>query len=150
MPGKSGELADENLHVDPASLARAGAASAHADKVVMLDGPVTGGKPHAIAPGVVAIPAVRGQMVYIRLAGGSEVLLVGDASPLDTNWRELRAPARWWHRNGKVERDQSYAALRAIARLHGEAPGLIVVPGRHIDWLRAARTPALKQGFSPA
>lgn len=100
-------------------------------------------RPSAVAPGIVVIPAPShtpgSQMIYVRLAGGRELLFAGDISPLDANWRELRARARYISLvHGSEDRPEIYAWLRTLQRLKRQAPGLVIVPGRDLAWFSHA------------
>ena len=78
-------------------LAKAGVAGAAGSSAIPANAaPLVG--PHAVAPGVVVIPAPDyapgAQMIFVQLDDGEEFLFAGDISALDDNWSQLRARAR--------------------------------------------------------
>ncbi|MDP3907470.1 MBL fold metallo-hydrolase [Novosphingobium sp.] len=104
---------------------------------------ITGSAPQAIAPGVVVIPAAShtpgSQMIFVRLAGGTEFLFAGDIATFDVSWKELRARSRLVGSYIiKEDRTQVYAWLRTIAALKAQAPDLNIVPGHEITGAVAA------------
>ncbi|MBU6268239.1 MAG: hypothetical protein KGN34_11905 [Sphingomonadales bacterium] len=109
---------------------------------------------HAVAPGVVTIPAPGhsqgSQMIFVTLADGREVLFASDVSPLAVNWRELRARSRLlggWHNH--QDRRSVYSWLMTIRQLKAEAPGLIIVPGHDAEWLEGmTRAGQFRAGFA--
>lgn len=96
--------------------------------------------PHAVAPGVVVIPAPGqspgAQMIFVTLADGREYLFAGDTATVEANWQQIRGRSRllsnWL---GREDRGAVYAWLLTIRRLKQEAPRLLVVPGHDFDWL---------------
>jgi glyoxylase-like metal-dependent hydrolase (beta-lactamase superfamily II) len=93
-----------------------------------------GGAPRAVAPGIVVIPASApspgSQLVYVRLENGREYLFAGDIAPFAQSWKEQRGRSRYHTDIARPEdRAASFAWLRTIASLKGEAPRLRIVPG---------------------
>ena len=123
----------------PHALAQLESAKWHAGLLLSTDAG-SGAAPHALAPGVVAIPAPshtpRSQMFYVRLASGAEYLFAGDVAPLALSWQGQRGRARlvsdWLL---PEDRHAVFAWLRTIRALKQEAPGLHVVPGYDHEWL---------------
>ncbi|MCB2077329.1 MAG: hypothetical protein KDE55_06470 [Novosphingobium sp.] len=106
----------------------------------------SGGAPWAVAPGVVAIPTgipERGsQMVYVRLADGSEYLFAGDVAPLETSWRNLRGRSRLRSQfYVKEDRSEAFAWLLTVRKLHREAPDMHILPGRDYYYLTGEEAP---------
>lgn len=98
-------------------------------------------RPRAISRGIVAIPAPTtsdsSQLVFVHLADGREYLFAGDISPLADNWMHLRASSQLRYLTGDPgDRDEVYDWLATIRKLKSEAPGLVVVPGDDVDWLK--------------
>jgi glyoxylase-like metal-dependent hydrolase (beta-lactamase superfamily II) len=110
-------------------------------------------KYHLIAPGVVLIKAPGhtpgSQMVYVQTADGKEVLFIGDVAWHFRNIEVLRERARlvtWLFL--KEDRTAVFGQFAALKRLHGDQPGIHIVPGHDgqvIDRLIAAGV--LKKGF---
>lgn len=106
--------------------------------------------PNALAHGLVEIPVcdrVRAsRMIYLRLEDGSEYLLAGDIAPTLSSVSHLAAPSRLMD---ELVEDQDHKAihgwLRAIAKLHTEAPDLMVISG-HAPVPRKH----MERGFPPA
>jgi glyoxylase-like metal-dependent hydrolase (beta-lactamase superfamily II) len=107
--------------------------------------------PHAVAPGVVAIPtgapSPGSRLYYVRLADGRELVFAGDLAPFNVNSAELRV------RSNLLDRDEPAGARPRMMRwlvtlrlLEREAPGLIVVPAHDQEWLR---TQGAKSGIRP-
>jgi glyoxylase-like metal-dependent hydrolase (beta-lactamase superfamily II) len=128
---------------------------AHPDKSLPAkfpDGALEGYQPleyekyHAIAPGVVLIKAAGhtpgSQMVYVQTANGTEVLFIGDVAWHFRNIELLRERARlvtWLFL--KEDRRAVFGQFAALKRLHGDEPGIHIVPGHDgevIDGLIAA------------
>jgi len=98
---------------------------------------VVPGRPQAVAPGVVVIPAMAptpgSQMVYVRLAGGREYLFAGPVAPYGVNVAELRTRSRlldWL--DGRQDRAGAMGWLVTLRQWHREAPGLFVVPAHDV------------------
>lgn len=139
---KSGIGIDQHY---PLAEAQVESARRQAALVLSTDGNTVGARePHALAPGIVAIPAPshtpRSQMFYVRLANGEEYLFAGDVAPLARSWLRQRGRARlvsdWLV---PEDRHAVFAWLRTIAVLKQEAPGLHVVPGYDHEWLADGR-----------
>ena len=100
----------------------------------------------AIAPGVVLIRTPGhtpgSQMVYARLAGGREVLFAGDTATMERSWREVRARSRLV---GDLmvgeDRPAVFGWLKAVKRLHRQAPGMVIIAGHDEEALRFAKPP---------
>jgi glyoxylase-like metal-dependent hydrolase (beta-lactamase superfamily II) len=91
-------------------------------------------KYHLIAPGVVLIKAAGhtpgSQMVYVQTADGKEVLFIGDVAWHLRNIEVLRERARlvtWLFL--KEDRTAVLGQFAALKRLHGDEPGVHIVPG---------------------
>jgi glyoxylase-like metal-dependent hydrolase (beta-lactamase superfamily II) len=102
---------------------------------------LSGTAPIAVAPGVVVIPASShtpgSQMIYVRLAGGRELLFAGDISTLADNWAELRGRSRLvGDLIAPEDRREVFAWLRTLRALKGEAPNLDVVAGHDYEWIK--------------
>lgn len=96
--------------------------------------------PHAVAPGVVVIPApshtAGSQMVFVRLADGREILFAGDIATLAASWQDLRARSRLVGDYLAPEnRGEVYAWLKTIRILKGQAPEMVVIPGHDYEWI---------------
>jgi glyoxylase-like metal-dependent hydrolase (beta-lactamase superfamily II) len=110
---------------------------------------------HAIAPGVVLIKSPGhtpgSQMVYVQLANGAELLLIGDVAWHFRNIQLQRERARLMTMVFlKEDRTAVFGQLAALKRLHDAHPNVHIVPGHDgqvIDALVAAGV--LKSGFSP-
>jgi len=97
-------------------------------------------EPHAVAPGVVTIPAPGqspgAEMIFVTLANGREYLFTGDTVTIDANWSQMRARSRlvsiWYD---KEDRHAVFGWLLTILRLKHEAPRLLVVPGHDFAWV---------------
>ena len=105
----------------------------------------------AVAPGVVLIRTPGhtpgSQMVYARLADGREVLFAGDTATMERSWRQVRARSRLV---GDLmvgeDRNAVFGWLKAVNRLHRQAPGMVIVAGHDEEALRFAKPP-LGLGF---
>jgi glyoxylase-like metal-dependent hydrolase (beta-lactamase superfamily II) len=89
---------------------------------------------HALAPGVVLIKSPGhtpgSQMVYVQLADGREVLLLGDVAWKQKNLDLPRERPRFVTALLiREDREAVYAQLRALHRLAGDEPGIRQVPG---------------------
>lgn len=133
-----------------------GKARRQAALVISTDGNSGRNWPHALAPGVVAIPAAshtpRTQMVFVRLANGDEYLFAGDVAPLARSWQAQRGRARlvsdWLL---PEDRRATFAWLATIRALKREAPDLHVVPGYDYEWLiDSLNNPGIRVEFSPS
>ena len=146
QPGKaigpeSGIRMDQHYPAFETQVARAGRKAA---LVLSSDGNTGTRAPHALGPGVVAIPAPshtpRSQMFFVRLANGAEYLFAGEIAPLALSWRDQRGRARlvsdWLV---PEDRHAVFAWLRTIRALKQEAPDLHVVPGYDHEWLADGR-----------
>jgi glyoxylase-like metal-dependent hydrolase (beta-lactamase superfamily II) len=96
--------------------------------------------PQAVAPGIVVIPApshtASTQMIYVRLASGTEYLFTGDVAPLTLSWQEQRIRSRYRTDYQRPEDRASAAAwLRTVDVLKRQAPRMHIVPGNDIEWL---------------
>lgn len=101
---------------------------------------LSSGRPVAVAPGVVVIPAPGvspgSQMVYARLRDGREYLFTGDIAPFAINFLELRTRSNVLTRSWRPEdRPAAMRWLVTIAALRRAAPGLIVIPGYDAAWV---------------
>ncbi len=128
----------------PAGEGQLEAARRRAALILSTDGSPGAGAPHALAPGVVAIPAPshspHSQMIFVRLANGGEYLFAGEIAPLARSWQAQRGRARLvsdWLR--PEDRRAVFAWLRTIRALKQEAPRLHVVPGYDHEWLADGR-----------
>ena len=88
----------------------------------------------AIAPGIVLVKSPGhtpgSQMVYVQMADGKEVLLIGDVAWHERNIETQRERARlvtrfFLHEN----RDQVFSELKALKQLSEIAPHVSVMPG---------------------
>lgn len=91
-------------------------------------------RPRPVAPGVVVVPAPGhgpgSQMIYVRLENGREHLFTGDVAPLAVSWQAGRPRSRLMpDRLPASDRSEVAAWLRTIARLHRQAPDMVIVPG---------------------
>ncbi|MBW8783898.1 MAG: hypothetical protein JF593_04540 [Novosphingobium sp.] len=96
------------------------------------------GRPQAVAPGVVAIPAPSrtpgSQMIFVRLADGREYLFTGPIATLDQNWDPLRAPSHLLGLVSAVGDGRAVASwLRTIRALKNEDPQLTIIAGHDSD-----------------
>ncbi|MCT2399371.1 hypothetical protein [Novosphingobium mangrovi (ex Huang et al. 2023)] len=94
----------------------------------------TASAPHALAPGVVVIPAdglgPDAKMVYVRLGNGREFLFAGPAALVDESLRSLRPPAKLAARADVPDyRTESKEWLMTINALRQDAPHMTVVTG---------------------
>jgi len=109
----------------------------------------------AIAPGVVLVRTPGhtpgSQMIYARLADGREVLFAGDTATMERSWRLVRARSRLV---GDFMAQEDRAAvlgwLKAVNRLHREAPGMAIIAGHDEEALRRADPPTLIKLEFPA
>lgn len=90
--------------------------------------------PYPVASGVVVIPvygiAPGERMIYVRLAGGRELLWTGDVAPTANAWHQMRPPARLVTSYYAVrDRNEIAAWLRTLRALKREAPDLQIVAG---------------------
>jgi hypothetical protein len=136
--GRDDGLLAVHLHYDgPRKLA---AARQSAGLVIDLDAGPADGKPAAIAPGIVVIPAPSRRpgtrMLYVRTASGAEYLFAGDVAPLALSWLELRNRPRlltdYWF---PEDRRRVFEWLLTIRKLKAQAPALHVIPGYDFEWL---------------
>ena len=96
--------------------------------------PVTYDDYKAIAPGVVLIKAAGhspgSQMVYIRKADGSELLLIGDVAWQHRNIETLRERARLVTQFFlKEDRHAVFGQLKALSDLEKAEPQIAIMPG---------------------
>jgi glyoxylase-like metal-dependent hydrolase (beta-lactamase superfamily II) len=94
----------------------------------------------AIAPGVVLIRTPGhtpgAQMVFVRLAGGREVLLAGDTATVARSWREVRARSRLLSDFlAPEDRAAVFDWLKALRALHRAAPEVFIVPGHDFEYV---------------
>ena len=138
--GSDDSLLAVHLHNDgPQHLA---AARQSAGLVIDLDAGPADGKPAAIAPGIVVIPAPGHgpgtRMLFVRTASGAEYLFAGDVAPLGQSWLELRNRPRlmtdYWF---PEDRRRVFEWLLTIRKLKAQAPALHVIPGYDFEWLGA-------------
>ncbi|MDE2596349.1 MAG: hypothetical protein KGL44_05655 [Sphingomonadales bacterium] len=140
------ELAGEQsvikqLRLNPGQLPSARlAAKLHWPTQPFVPAELSTGKPQAVAPGVVVIPAPGvtpgSQMIYVREAGGRELLFAGDIAQFADNAIHQRARSHLLDLYGDAEnRAEVQAWLAAIGRLTAQAPNLVVVPAHDKLWL---------------
>ena len=116
--------------------------------------PVELSEPTRVAPGVVLIPApghTPGSIwIYVGLAGGQEVLLVGDSVWSHHNLtRERGRPALLALALGE-DREGTLAQARALRTLRDEEPTLAIVPAHDDDTVRRYLDEGfLTDGFVP-
>lgn len=99
-----------------------------------------GGRPRAIAPGIVVIPAPvptpGHRMIYLRMADGREYLLAGEVAPHAASYRQMRGRSRLMTDHVRPEdRETAIAWLATIRELQRQAPELRVIPGHDLAWL---------------
>lgn len=108
---------------------------------------------HALAPGVVLIAAPGhtpgSQMVYVQLADGRELLLLGDVAWKQRNVALPRERPRFVTALLiREDREGVYAQLQALHRLAREEPGIHQVPGHDTAAVDALAAEGLLQaGF---
>lgn len=100
--------------------------------------PLTYDRYHALAPGIVLIKSPGhtpgSQMVYVRTAGGQEILLLGDVAWRFESVERLAARARLVSLFFLGEdRDAVLLQLAELKRLHEAEPGLVMVAGHDGD-----------------
>lgn len=94
----------------------------------------------AIAPGVVTIPThghtPGSQMIFVKLANGSEFLFAGDTAPMAASWSEERPPSRlitdFW---APEDRKSLIGWLKALHLEHQRNRKLFIIPGHDYEWL---------------
>ena len=90
--------------------------------------------PHAIAPGIVAIPIdgmpAGTQMLFVQTSDGREYLFTGDVAPIPQSWKRTIPPARWIEsRDPRVDRAEIVSWLKTIRALKKRTPSLFIVEG---------------------
>ncbi|MET0372872.1 MAG: MBL fold metallo-hydrolase [Rhizorhabdus sp.] len=109
----------------------------------------------AIAPGVVLVRTPGhtpgSQMIYVRLAGGREVLFAGDTATMARNWKELRARSRLVSDFlAPEDRTAVFGWLKALQALHRAAPAVFIVPGHDFEYLlHNAPRDSFRMNFDP-
>ena len=87
----------------------------------------------AVAPGVVLVKAPGhtpgSQLVFVQLANGYELLLLGDTAWHQENLDEVRGPPRLTSLLLKNDRHANACQLLALHELGAREPGLRLVPG---------------------
>lgn len=107
----------------------------------------------AVAPGVVLIHTPGhtpgSQMVFVRLAGGGEVLFAGDTATMARSWLWGRARSRLVADFVTPEdRGAVLGWLRALQELKRQAPALVIVPGHdHREISGPRNRSGIGQGF---
>jgi glyoxylase-like metal-dependent hydrolase (beta-lactamase superfamily II) len=101
---------------------------------------ISSGKLQAVAPGVVVIPTAghtRGsQMIFVKLANGSELLFAGDTTPMAVNWQETRPSSRLITDHAvPQDRIAVIGWLKALKDAKAANPSLKIIPGHDYDWL---------------
>lgn len=110
---------------------------------------------HALAPGVVLIASPGhtpgSQMVYVQLADGREVLLLGDVAWKRKNVDLPRERPRFVTALLiREDREAVYAQLQALNRLARDEPGIRQIPGHDADVVDTlAAEGLLKNEFMP-
>lgn len=90
--------------------------------------------PHAIAPGIVAIPIdgmpAGTKMLFVHTSDGREYLFTGDVAPIPQSWNRTIPPARWIEsRDPRVDRAEIVSWLKTIRALKKQTPSLFIVEG---------------------
>ena len=106
----------------------------------------------AIAPGIAAVRTpghlAGSQMLFVKLQDGREFLFVGDTAPMRRNveWQRPRSryAAEW---RGHEDRAATLGWIKGLARLKAREPGLMLVYGHDLGWVRDRDT---GPRFSPA
>lgn len=106
----------------------------------------------AIAPGVVLLKAPGhtpgSQMVYVQLADGRELILLGDVSWHLGNVEQIRERPLFMTLLIGENRHQVLAEYKALHALHETQPSIALVPGHDGEVIRAlTATGLLKAGF---
>jgi len=107
---------------------------------------------HALAPGVVLIKAPGhtpgSQMVYVKLADGRELLLLGDVSWRNRNIERLRERPLFMTLLIGENRQAVLSQFQALKALRETAPGIALVPGHDGPAVEALAAAGLLQtGF---
>jgi glyoxylase-like metal-dependent hydrolase (beta-lactamase superfamily II) len=115
--------------------------------------PLTYDRYHALAPGIVLIKSPGhtpgSQMVYVRTAGGQELLFLGDVAWRFESVKRLAARARLVSLFFLGEdRDAVLLQLAELKRLHEAEPGLVMVAGHDGDQMTGLlRDGTMTKGF---
>lgn len=115
--------------------------------------PLTYDRYHALAPGIVLIKSPGhtpgSQMVYVRTAGGQELLFLGDVAWRIESVRRLAARARLVSLFFLGEdRDAVLLQLAELKRLQEAEPGLVMVAGHDGDQMKGLlRDGTMTMGF---
>lgn len=122
-----------------------------------LSGPATlesgpEGSLHPVAPGVVAVTAAGhtpgSQMLYVRLASGAELLLIGDIAWQEQTLEKERTRARLVSLIMREDDEAIVHQLRAIKDFHQANPGVDVVVAHDIPAMeRRFQSGAVGKGF---
>jgi glyoxylase-like metal-dependent hydrolase (beta-lactamase superfamily II) len=107
---------------------------------------------YPLAPGVVLVKAPGhtpgSQMVYVKLANGRELLLLGDVSWRDRNIERLRERPLFMTLLIGENRQAVLAQFQALKALRDAAPGIALVPGHDGPAVEAlAAAGVLQTGF---
>ena len=119
--------------------------------------PIDASAARRIAPGVVLVPSAghspNSQSFYIRLANGTEYLLIGDIVWQMTNIDTLRTRPRllqYLMFDPNEDRPRVLAQVRALHDMREANPELVIVPSHDRIYLEGlVETGNLVQGFAP-